>query len=49
LSAELYELAIANKRRLASLTQNGHYFLLMKLTNFLARPESLEIVREQTA
>jgi len=49
LSAELYELAIANKRRLASLTQNGHYFLLMRLTNFIARPESLEIIREQEA
>lgn len=49
LSAELYELAIANKRRLASLTQNGHYFMLMKLTSFLARPESLEIIREQQA
>jgi hypothetical protein len=45
LSAELYELAITDKRRIASLTQNGHYFLLMKLTHFLARAESSEIVR----
>jgi hypothetical protein len=45
LSAELYELAVGDRRRIASLTQNGHYFLLMKLTHFLARPESSEIVR----
>lgn len=46
LSAIVYENAIAEKRRCASLTQNGFYFLLMKVTHFLARPESLEIVRQ---
>ena len=46
LSAVVYETAIAGGRRIASLTQNGFYFLLMKLTYFLARPESLEIIRE---
>jgi hypothetical protein len=47
LSAVVYETAIAGKRRFASLTQSGFYFLLMKLTHFLARPESSEIIREK--
>jgi len=49
LSATVYESAIAGSRRLASLTQNGFYLLLMKLTHFLARPESAEIVRDSQA
>jgi len=49
LSAVVYETAITGKRRFASLTQNGFYFLLMKLTHFLARPESPEIIREKLA
>jgi len=47
LSATFYENAIASGRRLASLTQDGFYFLLMKLTHFLARPESPDVMREK--
>lgn len=46
MSAEVYERGLTEARRLASLTQNGFYFLLMKLTRFLARPESPEVTRE---
>jgi hypothetical protein len=49
LSVAVYDAAIASGRRLASLTQDGFYFLLMKLTHFLARPESPEIIREKRA
>jgi hypothetical protein len=48
-SASVYEQAITGGRRLASLTRDGFYFLLMKLTHFLARPESYEIVRSESA
>jgi hypothetical protein len=41
--------AIRAGSRLASLTQTGFYFALMKLTRFLARPESSEITREEAA
>ena len=47
LSAVVYDTAISGGRRLASLTQNGFYFLLMKITHFLARPETSEIVRDK--
>ncbi len=47
LSVAVYDAAIASGRRLASLTQDGFYFMLMKLTHFLARPESPEIIREK--
>jgi hypothetical protein len=49
LSAVVYENAITENRRFASLTRDGFYFLLMKITHFLARPESSEIVRETLA
>jgi hypothetical protein len=47
LSAAVYETAIVSRRRFASLTRDGFYFLLMKLTHFLARPETSEIIREE--
>lgn len=48
-SASVYERAITAGSRLASLTQTGFYFALMKLTNFLARPESPVIIRERSS
>lgn len=44
-SASLYRQALNNKHRKASFTQIGFYFLLIKLTNHIARPESFEVVR----
>lgn len=44
-STKLYEDALASERRLASFSQNGFYFLLIKLTNHIARMESGEIQR----
>jgi hypothetical protein len=49
LSAAVYEKAIADRLRIASLTRDGFYFLLMKLTRFLARPESSDVSREGSA
>lgn len=46
MSANIYEQSLADGRRLASLTQSGFYFLLMKLTRFLVRPESPDVARE---
>lgn len=37
--------AVTNSSRFASFTQNGYYYLLMKLTHFLVRSESDEISR----
>lgn len=45
-STAIYESALAGDRRLASFSQNGFYFLLIKLTKHLARPESDEVVRQ---
>jgi hypothetical protein len=45
-SAKLYEDAIGGRRHLASFSQNGFYFLLIKLTNYIARTESQDVVRE---
>lgn len=46
MSSQIYENALLDEeRRVASLTQTGFYFLLMKLTKFLCRPESPEITR----
>lgn len=44
-SSVVYESALAGDRRLASFSQNGFYFLLIKLTKHLARPESDEVFR----
>jgi hypothetical protein len=45
-SAKLYEEAVTEKRKLASFSQNGFYFLLIKLTNHIARAETVEVVRK---
>lgn len=45
-SSTVYESALATNRRLASFSQNGFYFLLIKLTKHLARPESDEVMRQ---
>jgi hypothetical protein len=37
--AQTYEKALKDGRRKASLTQNGYYFLLMKLARFFVRAE----------
>ncbi len=46
MSAQVYERALGDGGRIASLTQNGFYFFLMKLTRFLCRPESADITRD---
>lgn len=48
-SAKLYEEALKGERRLASFSQSGFYFLLIKLTNHIARMESAEVVRLESA
>lgn len=45
-AAALYDSAVAGKRRVASFSQNGFYFLLIKVTKHLARPESEQVVRQ---
>jgi hypothetical protein len=45
LSIEVYEDALDRGNRVASLTQNGFYLLLMRIGNFLLRPESSDISR----
>ena len=45
-SSSVYESALAGNRRLASFSQTGFYFLLIKLTKHLARPESEEVLRD---
>src|SRR6266850_143324 len=42
-SVKLYEEALSGQRRLASFSQNGFYFLLIKLTNHIARLETDEV------
>ncbi len=44
-SASLYRQALSKKQRKASFSQTGFYFLLIKLTNHIARPESSEVIR----
>ena len=44
-SVKVYEAALTEKRRVASFSQNGFYFLLIKLTNHIARMESNEVAR----
>jgi hypothetical protein len=44
-SITLYEKALEEKGRLASFSQNGFYYLLLRLTTHLARPESRDIRR----
>jgi hypothetical protein len=45
ISINIYESALLNNRRIASFSQNGFYFFLIKITKHLARPESIEVVR----
>ena len=45
-SASIYRTALERGNRVASFTQSGLYFLLIKLTTHLARPESSEAKRE---
>ncbi len=45
-SAKLYEEAVNRQRRIASFSQNGFYFLLIKITNHVARMESAEVTRQ---
>jgi hypothetical protein len=45
-SAALYRDALSAGKRVASFTQIGFYFLLIKLTTHLARPETQEVVRK---
>lgn len=46
-SSAIYESALTGDRRLASFSQNGFYFLLIKLTKHLARAESDEVIRQK--
>jgi hypothetical protein len=46
-SARLYHDALRHSRRVASFTQTGFYFLLIKLTTHLARAETIEVVRRE--
>jgi len=46
---KLYEEALTERRRLASFSQNGFYFLLIKLTNHIARMETAEVARLDVA
>jgi hypothetical protein len=46
-SARLYHDALRQSRRVASFTQTGFYFLLIKLTTHLARAETTEVVRRE--
>lgn len=48
-SARLYHDALRQGRRVASFTQTGFYFLLIKLTTHLARAEGVEVVRRSIA
>jgi hypothetical protein len=44
-SANVYREALRRGQRVASFTQTGFYFLLIKLTTHLARAESAEVIR----
>lgn len=48
-SSRIYHEALRNGCRVASFTQTGFYFLLIKLTTHLSRAESAEVVRTGTA
>jgi hypothetical protein len=48
-SAKVYQEALSRDQRVASFTQTGFYFLLIKLTTHLARAESHEVNRIETA
>lgn len=44
-SAQVYRQALTRRKRIASFTQTGFYFLLIKLTTHIARAESSEVIR----
>lgn len=44
-SAHVYRQALTTRKRIASFTQTGFYFLLIKLTTHIARAESSEVIR----
>ncbi len=46
ISSKLYQDALRNGNRIASFSQTGFYFLLMKLTIHLTRMESNEVLRQ---
>jgi hypothetical protein len=46
-SAKLYHEALRARQRLASFTQSGFYFLLIKLTTHIARAEASQLFREK--
>jgi hypothetical protein len=48
-SARLYHDALRQSRRVASFTQTGFYFLLIKLTTHLARAETADVIRRPGA
>jgi hypothetical protein len=48
-SANIYREALRAGRRLASFTQTGFYFLLIKLTTHIARAETTQVIREAVA
>lgn len=48
-STEIYHEALRAGRRLASFTQTGFYFLLIKLTTHIARAESTQVIRKNVA
>jgi hypothetical protein len=48
-STKIYDQALRTGRRLASFTQTGFYFLLIKLTTHIARAESTQVIRKKVA
>lgn len=44
-SIQIYESSLKNNARLASFSQNGFYYFLIKITSHLARAESTEVER----
>ena len=46
-SIQVYEQSLANNARLASFSQNGFYYFLIKITSHLARAESAEVQRSE--
>jgi hypothetical protein len=48
-STKIYHDALRAKQRLASFTQTGFYFLLIKLTTHIARAESTQVMRKEVA
>jgi hypothetical protein len=45
-SSKIYQGLIAAEKRIASFSQIGFYFFLIKLTSHIARAESIDVTRE---